>query len=105
MPLPSPHTEPQYRQTPATRIHREGAQRITVLYIARRGHTMVKFSMNDDQPGFWRRTSSLMTYENDHVYHRRLADMPGQGRALGGRGVPFETPLAGGIAGREALRR
>jgi hypothetical protein len=37
--------------------------------------------------------------------HRRLADMPGLCRALGGRGVPFETPLAGGIEGREALRR
>jgi hypothetical protein len=41
--------------------------------------------------------------------YRRLADMPWLGRALGGRGEPFETPFAGGVAGgiegREALRR
>jgi len=40
-----------------------------------------------------------------YVLHLRLADMPGLGRALGGRGLPFETPLAGGMEGREALRR
>ena len=39
------------------------------------------------------------------VPHRRLADMPELGRALGGRGEPLETPLAGGIEGREALSR
>jgi hypothetical protein len=37
--------------------------------------------------------------------YRRLADIPWLGLALGGRGEPFETPVAGGIAGREALRR
>jgi len=40
-----------------------------------------------------------------YVLHLRLADMAGFGRALGGRGVPFETPLEGGMEGREALRR
>ena len=39
------------------------------------------------------------------VPHRRLADIPALGRVLVGRGVPFETPLAGGKEGREALRR
>lgn len=39
------------------------------------------------------------------MLHRRLADMAEFGRALGGRGLPLETPLAGGIDGREALRR
>ena len=42
---------------------------------------------------------------NGYVAHRRLADIPALGRALVGRGVPFETPLAGGKEGREALRR
>ena len=37
--------------------------------------------------------------------YRRLADIPWLGRALGGRGELFETPFAGGMAGREALRR
>jgi len=37
--------------------------------------------------------------------HRKLADMPGLGRALGACGLPFETPLEGGKEGREALRR
>lgn len=46
-----------------------------------------------------------MRYGDAYVPQRRLADMPGLGRALGGRGGPFETPLAGGIEGREALRR
>lgn len=39
------------------------------------------------------------------VSYRRLADMPGLGRALGDREDPFETPFEGGIVGREALRR
>jgi hypothetical protein len=48
----------------------------------------------------------IFSHDKDgSVPHRRLADMPVLGRALGGRGLPFETPLAGGIAGREALRR
>ena len=51
-----------------------------------------------------RRTSFLMR-TNAYVPHRRLADIPALGRALVGRGVPFETPLAGGKEGREALRR
>lgn len=42
---------------------------------------------------------------NGYVPHRRLAAIPGLGRALVGRGVPFDTPLAGGREGREALRR
>ena len=33
------------------------------------------------------------------VSYRRLADMPGLGRALGDREVPFETPFEGGIVG------
>ena len=50
----------------------------------------------------------ILVQENCMAY-RRLADMPWLGRALGGRGEPFETPFAGGVAGgiegREALRR
>ena len=52
--------------------------------------------------------SDLLVQENLMAY-RKLADMPWLGRALGGRGEPFETPFAGGVAGgiegREALRR
>ena len=53
-------------------------------------------------------STDLLAQKNRKAY-RRLADMPWLGRALGGRGEPFETPFAGGVAGgmegREALRR
>ena len=53
-------------------------------------------------------STDLLAQKNRMAY-RRLADMPWLGRALGGRGEPFETPFAGGVAGgmegREALRR
>lgn len=47
----------------------------------------------------------LIRHGDGFMLHRRLADMAEFGRALGGRGLPLETPLAGGIDGREALRR
>jgi hypothetical protein len=50
------------------------------------------------------KTAYFISHEGRMPY-RRLADIPGLGRALVGRGVPFETPLAGGKEGREALRR
>jgi hypothetical protein len=52
------------------------------------------------------KTAHFISHQgNGYVPHRRLADIPGLGRALVGRGVPFETPLVGGKEGREALRR
>jgi hypothetical protein len=52
-----------------------------------------------------RRRISFLIGTSGYATHRRLADIPWLGRALVGRGVPFETPLAGGKEGREALRR
>jgi len=65
---------------------------------------MVKFRAFDGHRGS-DRDKHPIRHGGDYVPHRRLADMPGLGRALGGRGEPFETPLAGGMEGREALRR
>jgi|SRR6266404_9970817 len=43
--------------------------------------------------------------QKNRMTYRRLADIPWLGRALGGRGEPLETPFAGGMEGRDALRR
>jgi len=71
----------------------------------RRGEILEK-SRDSDRHRDVRTVITLLTmHEDGFMPHRKLADMPGLGRALGGRGLPFETPLEGGKEGREALRR
>jgi hypothetical protein len=65
---------------------------------------MVKFRAFDGHRGS-DRDKHPTRHGGGYVPHRRLADMPGLDRALGGRGLPFETLLAEGMEGREALRR